>query len=293
MCISFAHVDLDLAQLRAFAATVDEGSLDAAARRLLITPSAVSQRLKALETSVGRVLLVRSRPVCPTPAGDSVLRLARQVEHLAQEATAELGEGGTARTAVPVAVNADSLGSWALPALATVAQEVLLDIRREDEQVTSRLLRDGTVMAAITTEARPVPGCRSTVLGAMRYRPVAARSFVRRWFADGATAEALAEAPVVLFDRDDDLQHELLRRRGVTADPPCHYVPSTADHREAVRLGLGWGMLAGEIPDVTVVVDPDGAVERVLHWQRWRLSSRALDLVGEAVVSAARTHLSR
>ena len=42
------------------ATVLDEGSLDAAARRLHVTPSAVSQRIKALEEHVGRVLLVRA-----------------------------------------------------------------------------------------------------------------------------------------------------------------------------------------------------------------------------------------
>jgi hypothetical protein len=56
------------------AAVVDEGSLDAAAQRLHITPSAVSQRVKALEEQLGRVLLVRSRPVRTTPAGEAVVR---------------------------------------------------------------------------------------------------------------------------------------------------------------------------------------------------------------------------
>ena len=40
---------------------VKEGTFDAAARTLHVTPSAVSQRIKALEQRVGRVLVVRSK----------------------------------------------------------------------------------------------------------------------------------------------------------------------------------------------------------------------------------------
>jgi LysR family transcriptional regulator (chromosome initiation inhibitor) len=52
-----------LVQLRALSTTVAEGTLEAAARALNLTPSAVSQRLRALESVTGQVLLVRSKPV--------------------------------------------------------------------------------------------------------------------------------------------------------------------------------------------------------------------------------------
>src|SRR4051795_12695353 len=178
-------MDLDLAQLRALDATIRAGTLEAAARALHVTPSAISQRLKALETATGRVLLVRTKPVQVTESGRSVLRLARQVALLAADAARELT--GTERLALPIAVNADSMATWVLPALAPLAGEFAFDLHRADQEHTSALLRAGTVMAAITTEAEPVPGCTATRLGAMRYRPVAAPAFARRWFPDGPT----------------------------------------------------------------------------------------------------------
>jgi LysR family transcriptional regulator, chromosome initiation inhibitor len=78
----------DLEQLRTLKAVVEHGTLDAAASALHVTPSAVSQRLKALETAAGQVLLVRSRPARPTSSGEVVLRLARQVELLAADTAA-------------------------------------------------------------------------------------------------------------------------------------------------------------------------------------------------------------
>src|SRR4051812_1312032 len=114
-------MEWDLAQLRAFATTIDRGSLEAAAQTLHLTPSAVSQRLKALERSVGAVLLQRSRPVRATEPGESVLRFARQLDALSRDTAAELG--ADAWPAVRVAVNADSLATWVLPALAPLAGE--------------------------------------------------------------------------------------------------------------------------------------------------------------------------
>jgi LysR family transcriptional regulator (chromosome initiation inhibitor) len=288
--------DLDLGQLRALAATVAAGTLDGAAQALNVTPSAVSQRLKALEKATGRVLLVRTKPVRVTDSGQALLRLARQVELLAADALRDLGSGdGAGPVTLPIAVNADSMATWVLPALAPLAGEYRFDLHREDQERTSALLRDGTVMAAVTADATPVPGCSVTRLGAMRYRPMATAAFAQRWLPRGATAEALGRAPVVVFDRDDDLQHRYLRRRGVAGRPPEHYVPASWDFVEAVRLGLGWGMVAdAQLPEGELVeLDPDGAIDVVLYWQQWRLHSPGLDRVAEAVISAARTALDQ
>ena len=287
-------MEFDLGQLRALDATVRGGTLEAAARALHVTPSAVSQRLRALEVAAGRILLVRTKPVQVTGSGQAVLRLARQVDLLTADVARELG--GDAAPGVPatlpVAVNADSLATWVLPALASLAGEVALDLHREDQEHTSALLRDGTVMAAVTSDADPVPGCTSTRLGGMRYRPKATPGFARRWFPDGPTTEALARAPVVVFDRNDDLQHRWLHARaGTGVTPPRHFVPASADHLTAVALGFGWGMvpdLQARGPGVDLVeLDPDGAVDVPLYWQQWRLRSATLDRVREAVLAAA------
>src|SRR5215211_4911193 len=203
-------MQFDLEQLRTLSAVVEQGTLDAAATVLHVTPSAISQRLRALETAAGRVLLVRSRPARATAAGETVLRLARQVEL----AAAELAGGeDAAPAALGVAVNADSLATWFLPALAPLAGEVAVHLHREDEANTARLLRAGTVVAAITVDPAPVAGCDVTALGAMRYRPMSAPGFAARWFPEGPAPAALARAPMLVFDRDDPLQHAYLSAR--------------------------------------------------------------------------------
>ena len=290
-------MDLDLAQLRALDATVTAGTLDGAARALHVTPSAISQRLRALEAATGRVLLVRSKPVQVTESGQPVLRLARQVALLAADATRELEtDDGDRAVTLPIAVNADSMATWVLPALAPLAGELAFDLHREDQEHTAALLRDGRVMAAVTAAADPVPGCTVTRLGGMRYRPMATAAFVDRWFPDGVTPAALSRAPVVGFDRQDDLQDRYLRSRGVDpAVPPLHHVPASADYIAAVRLGFGWGMVPPqqEPPGELAELDADGAVDVVLHWQQWRLRSPSLDRVAAAVLAAARRELDQ
>ncbi|MEV7395777.1 LysR family transcriptional regulator ArgP [Aeromicrobium sp. NPDC092404] len=291
--------DIDLAQLRALAAVVDEGSFDAAASALHLTPSAVSQRIKALEHSAGRVLVRRTKPTEATEAGHAYLRLARQVESLVRDVRVEVDPAEQNLPTIPLAVNGDSLATWVLPALASLSGTAYFDVRREDEGRTADLLRSGTVMAAITSDAAAVQGCRSTRLGVMRYRPMASPAFAATWFADGVNAVSLAAAPVVVFDRSDDLQDAYLRQRSRRRlAPPRQHVPASSQFADAIALGLGWGMLpkeqsgsreaAGEL----VNIDPGRHVDVTLHWQQWTLQTPALEATAKAIREAARTHLT-
>jgi LysR family transcriptional regulator (chromosome initiation inhibitor) len=290
-------MEFDLAQLRALSFTVAEGSFEAAARELHVTPSAVSQRIKALESAVGAVLVQRTKPVRVTESGHAVLRLARQIDVLSADAQRELGGASDAgrATSIPIAVNADSLATWILPALAGLPGGPVFDIHLDDQEHTAELLRAGTVMAAVTATAQPIQGCTSTLLGSMRYRPRCSAAFAATWFGDGPTREALDLAPVVVFDRKDDLQDAYLRQAGhPTPAPPRHYVPSSADFVRAVELGLGWG----NVPDLQdtpglVVFDaaPDAVVDVPLYWQQWQLQSPTLDRLAAAVRDAAAAHL--
>jgi LysR family transcriptional regulator, chromosome initiation inhibitor len=286
------HWDLD--QLEALAASVTEGSFEAAAKQLHVTPSAISQRIKALETTVGSVLLIRSRPVRATTSGQTLLRVARQIETIIHDATQELGKDGEDELpVVTLAVNADSLATWLPSALAGVQPPVVFDLRREDETRTAELLRNGSVIAAVTASGDPVPGCTVQPLGRMRYQPRASVSFVERWFAEGVTTASLARAPVVVFDRADELQDRYLRRRSRRRlQPPRHYVPGSTAYVEAVRLGLGWGMVPDlQAPDGAGMlnIDPAGAIDVSLYWQQWQLRSVALD----RVASEIRAHAHR
>lgn len=72
----------DPAALECLAAIVEEGGFERAAQRLNVTQSAVSQRLRALEAQVGSVLIVRSRPLRPTSAGQLLLKHTKQLRLL-------------------------------------------------------------------------------------------------------------------------------------------------------------------------------------------------------------------
>jgi LysR family transcriptional regulator (chromosome initiation inhibitor) len=291
---------MELDQLRTLVAVVEAGTFEAAAAALHVTPSAVSQRIKALESAAGVVLVQRTKPVRPTEQGELLLRSARQLAHLADEALAALGGAGpgalheapeSTRVRIPVVVNADSLATWLPPAIAELGRDggVALSLRRDDETVTAELLRSGEVMAAVTSDPTPVQGCSVQRLGTMTYRAKAARRFVRRWFPDGPTPAALAVAPVLQYDAKDQHQNRLLAQRAPGATPPAHFIPDSVQFVAGVRAGIGWGM----VPDLQdprgtlVTLDPDWSADVALYWQAWKLTSRTLDRVTAAVVRAA------
>jgi LysR family transcriptional regulator (chromosome initiation inhibitor) len=284
------------------AAVAEEGAFEAAARRLRLSPSAVSQRVKLMEEQLGRVLLVRSRPVRPTEAGEAVVRLSRQISLLEQDAAAELRVGDTlARLRVSLAADADSLATWLLDPLthAASAHAFELELLRADPSETARLLESGRVMAVVTSENSPVGGCEISWLGALRYEPVASPVFVSEWLGDTVGGEHLDSAPFVSFDRDDELQSRWLAQRGVEPRlPPRHFVPSAQDLLRSVELGLGWAMVPTAQASAAIaagrVVRLDGPPIRVpLYWQQWSLRSQILDGIRAQVEAAAGKWLDR
>jgi len=287
---------IDSAQLAAFAAVIREGSFERAARTLHVTRSAVSQRVKQLEERVGQVLVRRGAPCAPTEAGQGLFRHAHQMSQLETEALATLRGAGIAGAAVSVAVNADSLATWFIDALAPLARDhgLAFDVLVEDQDHSSDLLRQGRVMAAVTSDPHAVQGCRAVRLGAMRYRAVASPEFVRKFFPGGVDATSLAAAPMLVFNRKDGLQGRFARRytrRAVAA--PVHWLPSPQGFVDAALAGMGWGMnpeaLVRRHLEEGVLLDlaRQEPIDVVLYWQHWRLEIRALGFLTDSVLRVA------
>ena len=276
-------------QLAALLAIVDAGTFEAAARRLHVTPSAVSQRVKALESEVGHVVVVRASPCRATPTGESLVRLARQQALLAAETVAELAPRRGLRIDLPVAVNADSMSTWFGRVIAGCADwdDVVLRLRVVDQDHSAQLLRSGEVLGAVTSDPTPVQGCSTESLVTMRYVPAATPALVERH----RTGRSIdwATTPVVRFNDKDDLQQRILDRHGVVGAPPTHEVPDGAGFVTAVAAGLGWGALLTtqlssllERGDLVRLGSRDH-VDVTLYWQRWRLPSAHLDRLSDLV----------
>lgn len=280
---------LDYPQLAALAAVHRRGSFDLAAASLNVTPSAISQRIKALEEQLGTLLIKRGQPCTATDAG---LRLIRHHDEVALlEATLNLPNPNP--TTLRIAVNADSLATWVIPALAAT-QGLLFDLIIDDQDHSQDWLRKGEVAAAITSHPGPLQGCDTVPLGALRYRATASPGYCARWLPDGPTADALSKAPALTFSDKDSLQSAwLARQTGVTFPMPTHRMASTHAFVDAALLGLGWGMnpeplvadhiAAGHLRDLS----PDAPLDVALHWQFTRLTAKALAPLTAAIRAAA------
>jgi LysR family transcriptional regulator (chromosome initiation inhibitor) len=294
--------------LECLAAIVEEGGFERAAQRLNITQSAVSQRLRTLEAAVGTVLIVRSRPLKPTSAGYLLLKHTRQMRLLRADLERELRElapssahGAREEERVAIAVNADSIATWALPALNTViAQGVPLELITDDQDFTHEWLREGQVLGCVTTLKQALRGCKVLPLGAMNYVAVAQARYAREHLPEGLTPHNFRDVPFVAFNRKDDMQAEFVGKafglRRVSLNQL--FVPSSEGQVRAVLAGWGVsvvpelltrGLLAqGELVDVA----PQVRVPVQLYWHCWNLESGVLNQLTTALTAAAGRALS-
>ncbi|MFZ6772817.1 HTH-type transcriptional regulator ArgP [Undibacterium sp. SXout7W] len=282
---------LDSKQCEAFLCVIDTGSFELAAQLLHLTTSAISQRVKALEIQLGTTLLVRSRPCRATHAGQTLVRHLRRTAEMEQDLRNDFAGEEMSAIRVALGVNADSVGSWLLPALAEflIAENILLEISIDDQTHTHDLLESGMVLGCISAEAQAMRGCEAHLLGVMRYHAVASEIFCQRWFEDGIQRDAFRKAPVMTFNRKDKLQSDFLLQEFGLGDNsyPLHFVPATAAYNQAICLGMGWGMIPElmlkeltNIPDSPYKLQkllPDKPVDIALYWHHWKVQTPRLN----------------
>ena len=292
---------LDYALLDAMAAVLRTGSFDKAAQQIGVTPSAISQRIKLLEERLGTSVILRGQPCTATPAGRRLYRHVEEIGLMEYSLRSELGAlipSGQAPT-VRIAVNADSLATWFLPAL-TGIEGRLFDLILDDESNTAEWLRRGEVSAAVSTNAGPVQGCGSRSLGAQTYIATASPDFMRRWFASGVDESTLAEAPSITFNTKDELQDRwLVETYGRRIAHPSHWIPASQGFVDGALASLGWGMnplsliephlAAGRL----VPLRPGRPLHVPLFWHWSRAVESALDDITALVVQTARSSLRR
>ena len=234
----------------------------------------------------------RGGGAAPGPAGRAAgRRHARRARRRTAAARAQT---------LPIAVNADSLATWVLPALAPLAGEVRFDLHREDEEHTAALLRAGHGRGRGHRRARP---------GRRAARP-------RRW-AYALPADGVAGLRPPLVPRRADRRgagrgpRGGLRPQGRPAAPlpararcraGAHRRRTTCRRRRTSSPRSGSASAGGCCPTCRAAPTrrrragrrrPAGAIDVALHWQQWRLRSATLDRVRDAVLTAAHRELGR
>jgi LysR family transcriptional regulator (chromosome initiation inhibitor) len=143
-------------------------------------------------------------------------------------------------------------------------------------------------------------GCRVEKLGTMTYRLLATSTFIEHWFSKGLTLKNSQQAPAVIFNRKDRLQHQFFEQC-FGASPElftAHYIPGAEQFLEVISAGYCYGMVpdwqstewvAAEklrelIPGATVQVD--------LYWHCWNLAARPLQEFSDQLVTRGRKYLT-
>jgi LysR family transcriptional regulator, chromosome initiation inhibitor len=294
--------------LECLAAIVEEGGFERAAQRLSITQSAVSQRLRALEAQVGTVLIVRSRPLKPTSAGHLLLKHTKQMRLLRADLERDLKElapsstgGGREEERISIAINADSIATWALPALNDLARQGLpMEVIADDQDFTQEWLREGQVLGCVTTLKQALRGCKVVPLGAMQYVAVAQAQFAQEHFPKGLGPHNFREVPFVAFNRKDDMQSEFVGKAFGLKRVALNqlFVPSSEGQVRAVL--AGWGvsvvpeLLARGLLEQGLLVNiaPAHVLPIQLYWHCWNLESEVLDALTAALTQAASAALA-
>ncbi len=293
---------LDYKLLEAMAGVIQEGGFDKAARKLCLTQSAVSQRIRLLEEQTGQILVARTSPPRPTAAGQRMLKHYLRVRRLEDDLSDFLAPAESdAFVSIPVGINADSLATWFTDAVRPFLEQtrVLLDLRTDDQEQTHRFLRDGEVLGCVSVQEAPIQGCHVAYLGCMTYRLVSTPDFAARWFPHGLSVEAVRCAPSVIFNRKDELHNKLFRQAlgKVPPEIPAHYVPSSEQFSDFIFSGFAYGMLpdqqnadlvrSGKLTNLA----PLCQVCVKLYWHCWNLRSEILEKFTRILVSRAQVLL--
>ena len=228
---------VDLAELRAFCAAVDLGSLGSAARLLRVSQPALSKRMRALEALAGAQLLVRSsRGIATTEAGERLYVEARKL--LAQADAVEELMAGLSNEDAPVRLAVSH----------TIAEFVLPRRLVEYEQLRGRhlsvelVIANSVVVRDLVAAGRAEFGIAAARIGAplpgleqvhfCDDEVVVAVPEGHAWHGlDAIEPEQLVAEPLVVRDPSANTRQtvdEALAARGLTLAPPLAEVGSTS-----------------------------------------------------------------
>ncbi|EPJ46852.1 MAG: hypothetical protein OFPII_17130 [Osedax symbiont Rs1] len=289
---------IDPKGLHAFTAIVANNSFEKAAASLFITQSAVSQRLKQLEQSLGKTLIIRTPQIKATQAGQALLKYAQNLQQIERALHWELAPRKQLDwLKISIATNADTLSTWLLSALAPwcTANRVLLDLKVDDQDQTHRLLRTGEVLGCISSVEQASQGCSSISLGKIDYHCIASPSFLEQYFSGGINRASFKKAPLVVFNNQDQLQHQFLAQYfNLDANQNLqHYIPSSDGYLEWIKLGMGFGMAAksqilSSLENAELVLlTPDSTISVPLYWQQWGISTALSRSLARQIESCA------
>ena len=224
---------------------------------------------------------------------ETLRNLERDLKELAPSSL----RGAREEERISIAINADSIATWALQALTGLAEQGLpMEIIADDQDFTHEWLRQGQVLGCVTTLSQALRGCKVVSLGAMEYVAVATAALAQERLGTALlTAHNFRDIPFVAFNRKDDMQSEFVGKAFGLKRIALNqlFVPSSEGQLRAVQ--AGWGasvvprLLAQGLIDqgLLVNVTPHFTLPIQLYWHCWNLESEVLDALTAALIQSA------
>lgn len=293
----------DYKLLTALAAIIEMQSFELAAKKLFISQSAISQRIKLLEENIGQPILIRSQPIELTSVGEQLLSHYKKVQQLENELLPELlPDKPTKAMKISIAVNADSIATWFLKAVTPVLKEYLVELNLlvEHEKRTLDKLRSGEAIGAVSVIEKPLKGYRSVELGKMHYFLVASKSFQQKYFYQGVTKASLKMAPGISYDHKDDMHVRFIAQHFdlEASEYYCHSVRSSEAFVELAKQGVAYALLpelqiknelaSGELVKLCF----DKKLVQTLYWHSWILVKGINKQISQEIIRAGQALLT-
>ena len=276
--MNWQAINFDWNQVRAFLATLEEGSLSAAARALRLTQPTLGRQVTALEEQLGVTLFERSgRQLIPTPAA---LEVAEHVREMGEAATrfslAASGQSQSIEGVVKISAT-EMYSMFVLPGLVeklraefpgivieVVATNALSDLRRREADIAIRNAepKDPEMIARRLQDERG--GLFATPGLVARYGPF-------------NTVEAVVKAPFIGFGSGGEFV-DAMNRHGVplTMDAFVARSENHLVHWELTRRGLGIGVNGWDIGAMSEDVVPVLPDQVIFQFPVWLVAPREL-----------------
>jgi DNA-binding transcriptional LysR family regulator len=238
--------NFDWALMRSFLAVMDEGSLQAAARKLSSTQPTIGRHMAELEQQLGAVLFERAgTSLRPTHTATLVAEQARQMSQGADAVARAVASRSEALTGTVRITASETVACYLLPALFAQLREEAPGISIElvaSNQASNLLRRDADIALRMFRPTQT--NLIAKKIAEVAVAPYAHTSYLKRR-GSPKTPNDLIHHDLIGYDREDTI---IKGFRSFRFDlKPESFAFRTDDHRtyvEAVRAGLGIGFIA-------------------------------------------------
>lgn len=290
---------IDYRAIEALFAVHELQSFEAGAKKLHITQSAISQRIKGLETSYGEPLLIRVYPYQLTDLGKKLITHYKKICLLEEDLLQNLGS--IAKPRIAIALNRDSIETWFLKLIQEkdLFNHLLLEIIGDDQELTLGYLKNGQVSACLSTVDQEILGGECAFVGNMEYLLVATPAFKKSYFSKKSSKKCLLEATAVKFDQNDHM-HEAYVEKFFGMDGHAlnfQVIPSVRGFKQVIMEGYGYGL----VPRITieeelkknelVEIFPGKTSNVFLYWHYWAVQSEFYRRFNAEMISYIREKL--